>query len=195
MLTRIIPWLIVILIAGCSKPDTQRFASEDVKRVQYGNRLPNIKSAGIDPAGFTRANYLKSSEKVLKHVQNGDIQIVNEGHRLTLVLPTDKYFRFDTATLNEFKAPVLENIAELVKCFPYATIYVAGFTDNVGSYDYKKSLSQQRAQAVVAYLWSHGVNERRIEAEGYGDKFAHANNNLIHGSALNRRVEVQWTIH
>jgi outer membrane protein OmpA-like peptidoglycan-associated protein len=184
-------WIVFtsLLITGCNKLPR----SERQGRVSY-NRLPEISAQGKNIAGFSRNNYLKSSEKIVKHVQNGDVQVINEGHRITLIIPTDKYFVFDTAKLNDLMHQQLADIAELIKCFKSSTIFVAGFTDDVGSDQYKKLLSQQRAQAIVAYLWSHGFSEKKVEAEGYGDKYAHANNQLVHGSALNRRIEIQWTI-
>lgn len=181
--------LLSLCLTACHNPTTT-FTTKS----KHPTILPDITAHGVNPAGFSRANYLKSNENLVRHVENGDIQVVNEGHRITLIIPTDKYFAFDTDKLNKFMFRPLSDIATLVKCFPNATIYVAGFTDDVGNYQYKKTLSQKRAQAIVAYLWAKGVNERKLSAEGYGDKYAHADNHLIHGSALNRRVEIQWSI-
>ena len=178
-----------LALTGCFKKD-QRLHS---LKSNYG-KLPDVVAEGTNIAGFSRENYLQSSKKLIEHVQKGDIQFVNEGHRITLVIPTDKYYVFDTAKLNDLKHAALRDIVNLIKCFPNSTIYVAGFTDDVGNYEHKRRLSQQRAQAMVAYLWAHGISERKIEAEGYGDKYAHSNNDLIRGSALNRRIEIQWTI-
>ena len=46
---------------------------------------------------------------------------------------------------------------------------IEGHTDTVGSADGKRALSEQRAQAVVAYITSHfGVDPSRLEAVGKG---------------------------
>lgn len=155
---------------------------------------PNIYAPGHSPGVFSRTNYLTASRKLTEHVKNGNIQIVNEGHRITLIVPTDKYFVFDTAKLNEMRYAPLVDTAMLIKCFPNATIYVAGFTDDVGNYEHKRILSKERAQAIVSFLWTQGISERKLKAQGYGQRYAHANNDLIHGSALNRRVEIQWAV-
>jgi len=157
-------------------------------------KLPDIYAPGINKGTFSRTNYLTASRSITKNIQDGDIQIVNEGHRITLIVPTDKYFLFDTAKLNDLKYEPLDNIVNLIKCFPKSTINIAGFTDDVGNYEYKRLLSNQRAQSIVSYLWSQGVSEKTLQAQGYGSRFAIANNDLIHGSALNRRVEIQWAI-
>lgn len=193
--TLIASLVVGLALSGChSNKPREALSTAEIRKIELSNQLPDINSHGNDPAGFSRTNYLKSSKEIVKHVQNGDIQVVNEGHRITLILPTDKYFIFDSYKLNDLKFKQLNDITTLIKCFPNSTFYVAGFTDDVGNYEHKRNLSQKRAQAIVTYLWSQGVSERRIEAEGYGDKYAIGNNNLIHGSALNRRVEIQWTV-
>ncbi len=48
---------------------------------------------------------------------------------------------------------------------------IEGHTDTVGSADYNKALSQQRADAVAAYLESKfGVNQDRLQAVGMGEE-------------------------
>ncbi len=148
---------------------------------------------GKNTNGFSRTNYLHGKERILKELENASIQVINEGHRITVIIPTDKYFYFDTAKLNDLRYKQLNMIVELVNCFPEENIFVAGFTDNVGSKAHKRRLSQHRAQAVVAYLWAHGIKRIHLNAAGYEDKYNIGNNRLIHGSAFNRRVELQWT--
>jgi len=65
---------------------------------------------------------------------------------------------------------------------------VEGHTDAVGARDYNMKLSQDRADAVTAYLKSLGVSADRIEAKGYGfDKPLPA---LPARASANRRVEI-----
>lgn len=161
--------------------------------IATSEKLPLIYAPSRNKGGFSRTNYLTASRKLTQHIENGDIQIVNEGHRITLIIPTDKYFIFDTPKLNDLRYEPLSKIAKLIECFPDSKIYVAGFTDDVGDYEHKRILSKERAQAVATYMWTQGISERKLEAQGYGARYAHANNDLIHGSALNRRIEIQWT--
>ena len=71
-------------------------------------------------------------------------------------------------------------------------IYVAGFTDDVGSRYHKRLLSQAQAETMLSFLWANNIQAYRLKAEGYGDKHAVSENSLIHGSAQNRRIEIQW---
>ena len=81
---------------------------------------------------------------------------------------------------------------KLIKMFPCkCPIYVAGFTNDVGSRYHKKKLTQAQAEAMVTLLWAHDIPSRLLNAEGYGDKHPVGDNKLIHGSAYNRRIEIQ----
>lgn len=69
-------------------------------------------------------------------------------------------------------------------------VEVAGHTDNVGGADPNKSLSQRRAEAVVAYLSDKkGIDRKRLVAKGYGQEKPIADNKTAKGRQQNRRVE------
>jgi outer membrane protein OmpA-like peptidoglycan-associated protein len=140
------------------------------------------------------ANGLSKENKsqIIKELKKQDIQFVEYGDTMTLIVPTDKYYMFNSPRLNEVCYPGLNNIIRLLKIYPRSPIYVAGFTDNVGSRHHKKMLSQAQAETMLTYLWAHDIRAMRLKAEGYGDKNAVSDNALIHGSAQNRRIEIQW---
>ena len=68
---------------------------------------------------------------------------------------------------------------------------VAGHTDNRGSAARNQVLSQQRAEAVMRYLVSKGVNPANLTARGYGQNNPVADNATESGRAANRRVELR----
>jgi flagellar motor protein MotB len=53
-------------------------------------------------------------------------------------------------------------------------------------------LSQAQAETILTFLWANNIPAMLLKAEGYGDKNAVSDNTLIHGSAQNRRIEIQW---
>jgi chemotaxis protein MotB len=51
-------------------------------------------------------------------------------------------------------------------------------------------LSSRRANSVVNYLASHGVNPSLLSAQGYGDANPVVSNDNAEGRARNRRVDI-----
>lgn len=68
-------------------------------------------------------------------------------------------------------------------------VEVAGHTDNSGSANDNRALSQKRAEAVVKYLIGKKVEPTRLVAKGYGPDKPIADNKTGLGRQKNRRVE------
>ena len=68
-------------------------------------------------------------------------------------------------------------------------ISVEGHTDNIGTVQYNKILSERRAKAVVDYLISQGVDEERLQYVGWGKSKPMVSNEDQAGREANRRVE------
>lgn len=66
---------------------------------------------------------------------------------------------------------------------------VEGHTDDQGKAAYNKTLSKKRAESVVAWLVSHGIDKSRLSAEGYGMERPISSNSTPEGRRDNRRVE------
>jgi outer membrane protein OmpA-like peptidoglycan-associated protein len=62
-------------------------------------------------------------------------------------------------------------------------------SDNVGSPEASLALSQSRAQLLVSYLVSRGINSRRLEATGFGGSKPITSNILEKDRKLNRRID------
>lgn len=88
---------------------------------------------------------------------------------------------------------ILDQIAEALIDNPGYNIEIQGHTNNVGSHESNMLLSQKRAQAVLTYLVSKGVDAKRMSSVGFGDTLPIASNKTPEGRALNRRVEFSVT--
>jgi outer membrane protein OmpA-like peptidoglycan-associated protein len=100
-------------------------------------------------------------------------------------------FDFDQATVKPESAPVLAEIATLLRSDAELRLLVVGHTDNAGGFDYNRDLSQRRAEAVVTRLVrDHGVNSARLFPMGVSYAAPVASNQTEEGRALNRRVEL-----
>jgi outer membrane protein OmpA-like peptidoglycan-associated protein len=101
------------------------------------------------------------------------------------------YFDFNKADVKAESEPTLKEIANLLKQNSKLNLYVVGHTDNVGSLSTNMDLSQRRAEAVVQALVSkHGVDAKRLKAQGVGPLCPVASNKTEEGRAKNRRVEL-----
>ncbi len=92
---------------------------------------------------------------------------------------------------DKFKAGVtstLDAIAKVMKEFSGIKFDVEGHSDSAGNDAKNLALSQRRAQAVVDYLGSHGIDSARLHAVGYGEAKPIATNKTRAGRAINRRV-------
>lgn len=155
-----------------------------------GNTLAGVLVGGA--AGSVLGLFRQTPHEVIGELKKEDIQYVEYGDTHVLVIPTDRYFEFNTHRFSDRCMQGLMNVTRLLRFYPCSMFYVAGFTDNIGTRAKKNKLSQSRADAIITFLWAHGVRAYNLRAEGYGDKFSVGDNHLIHGSAFNRRIEIQW---
>lgn len=98
-------------------------------------------------------------------------------------------FETGSATIDPASNERLDRVVEYMTHRTSARIRISGHTDNVGDPRRNQALSQARAEAVRAYLVSHGIDGGRIEAVGYGDTQPVAPNDTEAGRQQNRRIE------
>lgn len=102
------------------------------------------------------------------------------------------YINFDTGKW-DLKADGRATVAEIVtmlKGAPALKIAIEGHTDNVGQAAANKSLSEKRAQSVMAAIVAGGIDPKRLSAAGVGQERPIADNRSEEGRAKNRRVEL-----
>jgi outer membrane protein OmpA-like peptidoglycan-associated protein len=84
----------------------------------------------------------------------------------------------------------LTRAAEFLKKYPGTQVTIEGHTDNVGTAEYNKKLSQERADAVrKALVTKYGIEEKRLTAKGFGFDRPVADNKTPEGRQKNRRIE------
>lgn len=93
------------------------------------------------------------------------------------------------ARLAPGSAAVLDQTVAMLQKYPTVRLEISGHTDSSGDAGQNRALSQQRAEAVRAYLVERGVAAARLDAKGYGADFPIGNNATPEGRAQNRRVE------
>ncbi len=106
----------------------------------------------------------------------------------TLVL---RNIQFETAkwTLLPESFGQLDTLVELLLKYPGMVVEISGYTDNRGKPKDNLTLSQNRANAVVAYLVEAGIPAEQLMAKGYGQDSPIDTNDNEKGRLNNRRVE------
>lgn len=100
------------------------------------------------------------------------------------------YFDFNKATFKQESYAELGKLETMLKQNGNMKVEIAGHTDSFGPDAYNKRLSLARASAVMTFLTSKGIDNRRVTAAGYGDTRPLASNDDEQGGReINRRVE------
>lgn len=99
------------------------------------------------------------------------------------------FFDFDKATLRPESTNELERLTKLLNDIPTLKIEISGHTDSKGADEYNKSLSNNRAKAVLDYLVKAGISVGRLISIGFGEEQPIASNDTDEGRQLNRRTE------
>lgn len=79
------------------------------------------------------------------------------------------YYDLAKADIREDAKPVLDKLAEVLRDNPEIIVEFGAHTDSRGTKNYNETLSQDRAQSVVAYLISRQISANRLLARGYGE--------------------------
>lgn len=85
--------------------------------------------------------------------------------------------------------PILDDVVKVMLDADWLKIRVEGHTDSQGDDGSNLSLSQDRAEAVMSYISSKGVEAQRLTALGHGETKPIDTNRTSSGRARNRRVE------
>lgn len=100
------------------------------------------------------------------------------------------YFDTEKSTIKPESYAVLNEVGEILEKWPELRIEIGGHTDDTGTEEFNKDLSQARAGAVREYLTSKfSLKRSQYTSKGYGESRPVASNESPDGRARNRRVE------
>ena len=129
----------------------------------------------------------KQAEELAKDIK--DAEVIREGEAIVIRFKETVLFAYDRSDLNENARVNLDKLKATLLKYPETNITVIGHTDSKGTNMYNQTLSESRANSVIAYTTQNGVNNSRMTAIGKGETDPIATNNTTEGRALNRRVE------
>jgi len=179
-----------VVIKNLSRDETIIVSAEDIKNgkttvlLRDGDKYEfNIKG----PKGYSFYNNtidLKSETE--KKSLDVELKPLNAKTIITLNNIT---FEKNSADLDQMSFVELDRVVELIKDNSELMIEISAHTDDIGTEQYNKKLSERRAASVVKYLVDNGVPVSRLVSKGYGESNPKMPNNTDENRALNRRVE------
>lgn len=105
----------------------------------------------------------------------------------------DVLFDAGHAELKSSASRTILKVVQFLQINPRRVVRIEGYTDSTGDREDNLTLSKDRAQAVADVLMDLGVDDKRIQVEGYGQQFPVDANASERGRAQNRRVEIVFS--
>ncbi len=150
--------------------------------------VPDYKDNCPEIPGTKEANGCGGESKMISFTEDiNDNYIKEKGETIETV-----EFKFGSVALENSVQKKLNTIVELLLAdnSSIAGFYIEGHTDSIGSATYNMKLSKQRAESVVNYVVSKGVDPSRLFMLWYGEEHPLVSNATADGRAKNRRVEI-----
>ena len=107
-----------------------------------------------------------------------------------VVIMDDLLFDLGKATLRADTREKLARLSGLALAQPSLKLETEGHTDTSGSDSMNQRLSEQRAEAVRAFIETQGIAAGNLTAQGFGKAVPLADNTTAKGRQQNRRVEI-----
>ncbi|AZF06819.1 OmpA family protein [Pseudomonas sp. R5-89-07] len=140
-----------------------------------------------------RESKLASVQQQGKWVEQQIASLTTQTDRGLVMTLGDVLFDTGEAELQNSANRTVLKVVQFLQLNPKRKVRIEGYTDNTGGERDNLNLSHDRAQSVADLLIDLGIDEKRIEVEGYGDKYPVEANASERGRAQNRRVEIVFS--
>jgi outer membrane protein OmpA-like peptidoglycan-associated protein len=147
-------------------------------------------AVGAVTGGLIGNSFDQENAELRQQLVGTGVQVQQNGNYIQLVMASDVTFRTGQSYINESFFPVLDSVARVLQKYNRTSVFITGYTDNVGSPEFNQRLSEDRAQTVGSYLVSRGVSPNRLFTQGRGMRDPIAPNDSASGRAMNRRVVI-----
>jgi outer membrane protein OmpA-like peptidoglycan-associated protein len=183
------------------------YAGPDARSVENRGKDPNFHYAsGAQPDAFFTASMADRWRPAMRSDDNDTDGVLDNvdrcpgtTHHVTVdrfgcglfdAVLKDVTFKSGSDWLTPRARGQLDLLADTLLAFPESRVQVRAHTDSVGPADTNLALSSRRAEVVIQYLQSKGVNELQLQAVGMGEAQPIDSNQSAEGRRNNRRVDV-----
>lgn len=139
---------------------------------------------------FALKNLYQAQNELKSYLLDIPLQPIKKGSKVIL---KNVFFDTDKYSLKQKSYTELNKLVQFLTLNPSVKIEIGGHTDNAGTTEHNKTLSQNRAKTVYEYLIEQGISAKRLSYNGYGETQPVATNETKEGRALNRRTEFKIT--
>lgn len=158
----------------------ERLARLELERQRFQLALREQKLAGAQQQGKWAEDQILSLS-------------TNQTERGLVMTLGDMLFDTGRAELKSSANRTVLKVVQFLQLNPKRVVRIEGYTDSTGDSQENRQLSKDRAQSVADVLSDLGIEDDRIQVEGYGDQFAVSANTSERGRAQNRRVELVFS--
>ncbi len=102
----------------------------------------------------------------------------------------DIYFGYNSNELSADSYKELDKLVEWMKTNKKVMVQIEAHTDDIGSEEFNRVLSEKRAKGIVSYLNKKGIQSTRMKSKGFGETKRRAEGESEEARAQNRRVEL-----
>lgn len=188
----LLPVCASLLLVDLSSGDTIAQIKSDRKAGDFLICLPSGKdylfSVDADTYLFYSDHFSMKDDQQKSNPQKLDIGLQKIGKGSEIVL-RNVFFELDSWKIQPQSEIELNRLVDFLLTKPYLIIEIGGHTDNSGTEEHNRILSENRAKEVCNYLMLKGIGESRLRFKGYGSSQPIAGNQTFEGRALNRRTE------
>lgn len=173
--------------------DYKQIEGADVSLKKYGLALQPVASAKSDKNGLAKFDLEAETDYMVTGTKEGyfkksintstkgkkDESKVNIVVQVKIILEKifeekeitipNIYYDYDKTDLRPESETVLDTLINLLAENPTVKLEIGSHTDSRGNDAYNEKLSLGRAESVVKYLVSKGINLQRLTAKGYGE--------------------------
>jgi outer membrane protein OmpA-like peptidoglycan-associated protein/tetratricopeptide (TPR) repeat protein len=134
--------------------------------------------------------YLFYSENI--NIEDLNYQEINKDILLSkveigsVIVLKNVFFELETSDMLKSSYPELDKVIDLLNQYANIKVEIGGHTDNIKSLKFSTELSEARAQTVMNYLISKGIDKNRLSYKGYSYLYPIVDNDATSRNENNR---------
>ena len=185
---------VTVKISDSAKRDTN-LTTDGSGSFRAADVAPGTASIAVDAEGYLElvqpidVKVRQDNEIDLMVRKRPKVGLVNVG-KTEITMKQQIQFATDSAVILPESLQLMTEIADaMIRTPRIKRVEIQGHTDNTGTADHNKILSEQRAESVRTWLTQHGVDPGRLVARGFGQEKPLVPNVTTGNKARNRRVQ------